>query len=174
MACERPAWQSSVSRLAPAARSLSGLFLSLSSDIWEFSCSRPGITLFFRLAMVDRTTYTDADHTPDLPLRQIFGRQRVPPDLCKTVADARLLTVETFAILGDTIAAVKQTLKAMITDPLQFGPGWTSSGTSSHHPSRGIEDMFYHAGPFCRSAGQDGRGSVQSPGNPGRGSRRVS
>ena len=122
MARTRPARQSSVSRLAPAAWSLSGLFSSLSSDMWEFSCSRPGTTLFFRLAMVDRTTYTDADHTPDLPLRQIFGRQRVPPDLCKTVADARLLTVETFAMLGDTIAAVKQTLKAMITDPLQFGP----------------------------------------------------
>ena len=27
--------------------------------------------------MVDRTKYTDADHTPDLPLRQIFGRQSV-------------------------------------------------------------------------------------------------
>ena len=72
--------------------------------------------------MVDRTVYTDAAHTPDLPLRQIFGRQRVPEDLCKRVADSKLLTVETFAMLGDTIAAVKTTLKALIPDPSHLGP----------------------------------------------------
>ena len=72
--------------------------------------------------MVDRTTYSDADHTPDLPLRQIFGRQRLPSDLCKTVADANLLTVETFSMLGDTIAAVKTTLKAIIPDEDKLGP----------------------------------------------------
>eukprot|EP00913_Durusdinium_trenchii_P014543 g13643.t1 len=73
--------------------------------------------------MVDRTVtvYSDADHTPDLPLRQIFGRQRVPTDLCKVVADAGLLTVETFAMLGDTIAAVKQTVKTMIGDDTKLG-----------------------------------------------------
>ena len=71
--------------------------------------------------MVDRTKYSDADHTPDLPLRQIFGRQRVNEDLCRTVADAGLLTVETFSMLGDTIAAVKQTLKVMIADDDKLG-----------------------------------------------------
>ena len=72
--------------------------------------------------MVDRTTYSDAAHTPDLPLRQIFGRQRLPEALCQTVADANLLTVETFSTLGDTIAAVKTTLKAIIPDQTKFGP----------------------------------------------------
>ena len=71
--------------------------------------------------MVDRTTY-DAARTPDLPLRQVFGRQRLPPDLCKLVADRRLLTVETFAMLGDNIAAVKTTLQAMIPDATDLGP----------------------------------------------------
>ena len=71
--------------------------------------------------MVDRTTY-DAANTPDLPLRQVFGRQRLPPDLCKIVADRKLLTVETFAMLGDNIAAVKTTLRAMIPDENDLGP----------------------------------------------------
>jgi hypothetical protein len=71
--------------------------------------------------MVDRTVYT-ADKTPDLPLRQILGRQRVSNELCKTAADAGLLNVETFAMLGDNIAGVKATLKTIIPDPASFGP----------------------------------------------------
>ena len=70
--------------------------------------------------MVDRTTY-DAAKTPDLPLRQIFGRQRVPEDLCQLVANKNLLTIETFAMLGDTIAAVKQTLRTLIGDVTLLG-----------------------------------------------------
>lgn len=71
--------------------------------------------------MVDRTTY-DSARTPDLPLRQVFGRQRLPTDLCRLVADRRLLTVETFAMLGDNIAAVKTTLQALIPDATDLGP----------------------------------------------------
>ena len=70
--------------------------------------------------MVDRTVYT-ADKTPELPLRQVFGRQCLEGALCKTVADAGLLTVERFAMLGDTIAAAKTTLKALIPDPTDLG-----------------------------------------------------
>eukprot|EP00435_Cladocopium_sp_Y103_P021205 s1508_g5.t1 len=70
--------------------------------------------------MVDRTVY-DPDKMPDLPLRQVFGRQRISNDLCKLVADAGLRSVETFAMLGDTIATVKQTLKTVIPDPAKFG-----------------------------------------------------
>lgn len=75
----------------------------------------------FSAAMVDRTTY-DAARTPDLPLRQVFGRQRLSPDLCKLVADRRLLTVETFAMLGDNIAEVKRTLQTMIPTATDLGP----------------------------------------------------
>lgn len=62
----------------------------------------------FSFSMVDRTVYDDAK-TPDLPLRQVLGRQRVHPDLCRLAADSGLLTVETFAMLGDDIASVKAT-----------------------------------------------------------------
>ena len=102
----------------------SGFFLRLfNHEPW--SCLRLSQhfsgQLQFQPVMVDRTVYSDADHTPDLPLRQIFGRQRVPTDLCKVVADAGLLTVETFAMLGDTIAAVKQTVKTMLADDSKLG-----------------------------------------------------
>jgi len=70
--------------------------------------------------MVDRTEYNDT-HVPDLAVRQVFGRQRVKSELCKLAADAGLLTVETFAMLGDDIAAVKATLKAMIPDAASLG-----------------------------------------------------
>ena len=70
--------------------------------------------------MVDRTNYTD-DTMPDLPLRQIFGRQRVPTDLCQLVATAGLRSVERFAMLGDNITTVKVTLKTLIPDADQFG-----------------------------------------------------
>lgn len=70
--------------------------------------------------MVDRTVY-DPDKTPDLPLRQVFGRQRVSQDLCKLAATSGLLTVETFAMLGDDIASVKNTLKSLVPDITSFG-----------------------------------------------------
>ena len=70
--------------------------------------------------MVDRTVYTP-EKTPDLPLRQVFGRQRVQQDLCKLAADSGLLTVETFAMLGDDIASVKATLKNLVPDHARFG-----------------------------------------------------
>lgn len=56
--------------------------------------------------MVDRTSY-DPAAVPELSLRQVFGRQRLPTALCRLMADKRMLTVEGFAMLGDTIAAVK-------------------------------------------------------------------
>ena len=62
--------------------------------------------------MVDRTVYAE-DFTPDLALRQVLGRQRVPQALCKVVADAGLLTVDRFAMLGDDIASVKASIKTL-------------------------------------------------------------
>lgn len=77
--------------------------------------------LFHRFigAMVDRTQYTDEAHTPKIALRQIFGRLALRSELCKSAADAGLLTVEVFAMLGDAAGAVKDTLKGLIpTDQL--------------------------------------------------------
>ena len=70
--------------------------------------------------MVDRTVY-DVAAVPELSLRQVFGRQRLPERLCRVIADKRLLTVETMAMLGDTIAAVKATLKTVIADDTLLG-----------------------------------------------------
>ena len=71
---------------------------------------------FCILIMVDRTVYTDADHTPELPLRQIFGQLKLNQDLCKLAADTGLLTVGHFAI-----ASVKDTVKNMMPDHSKFG-----------------------------------------------------
>ena len=65
--------------------------------------------------MVDRTVYDDAK-TPDLPLRQVLGRQRVHPDWCRLAADSGLLTVETFAM-----PSVKAMLRNLIPDHEKFG-----------------------------------------------------
>ena len=71
--------------------------------------------------MVDRTVYLDKARTPELALRQIFGRQRVPEDLCLLMADKGMLSVERMAMLGDSIASVKATLKAIVGDDTKFG-----------------------------------------------------
>ena len=71
--------------------------------------------------MVDRTAYAP-DKVPDLALRQIFERQRLDPGLCKLMADSKLLTVDMFAMLGESISAVKRTLQALIPDSTKFGP----------------------------------------------------
>ena len=70
--------------------------------------------------MVDRTHY-DPDSVPELSLRQVFGRQRLSKDLCRLMADKKMLTVEGFAMLGDTIAAVKTTLKTIVGDDTLLG-----------------------------------------------------
>jgi len=71
--------------------------------------------------MVDRTTY-DPAKVPDLALRQIFGRQRLDPALCKLMADSKLLTVDMFAMLGESITGVKTTLMNLVPDKTKFGP----------------------------------------------------
>ena len=70
--------------------------------------------------MVDRTIYPDG-RAPDLALRQVFGRQRLSNDLCLLMAEIGLSTVETFAMLGDTIAGVKETLKTLVPDHSKLG-----------------------------------------------------
>ena len=70
------------------------------------------VALFHK--MVDRTKYADEAHTPKIALRQIFGRMGLREGLCRAAADGGLLSVEVFAMLGDTASAVKTTLKTMI------------------------------------------------------------
>ena len=58
---------------------------------------------------------------PDLLLRQVYGRQRLPTALCLLMAESGLTTVEAFAMLGDTIAGVKATVKTIVADEAKLG-----------------------------------------------------
>ena len=79
--------------------------------------SDPRVWLSFSLdRMVDRTTYTDEDHTPKIALRQIFGRLNLKQNLCKLAADAGLLSVEVVAMLGDSAAAVKESINKLVPE----------------------------------------------------------
>ena len=64
---------------------------------------------------MDRTKYP-TDKVPDLALRQVFGRQKLSEPLCLLMSETGLTTLETFAMLGDTIPTVKATLKAIVAD----------------------------------------------------------
>ena len=64
--------------------------------------------------MVDRTTYSDEARTPKIALRQIFGRLGLRQELCKLAADSGLLSIEVVAMLGDTAAAVKESIKTLV------------------------------------------------------------
>ena len=64
--------------------------------------------------MVDRTAYADEAHTPKIALRQIFGRLGLRSELCRAAADGGLLSVEVFAMLGDTATAVKTALQTLL------------------------------------------------------------
>ena len=70
--------------------------------------------------MVDRTTYP-ADQVPELNLRQVFGLQRLPQNLCLLAAEVGLRSLDQWAVLGDSITDVKQTLKNLIPDPARLG-----------------------------------------------------
>ena len=65
--------------------------------------------------MVDcSTVYPHKDKVPELALRQIFGRACSWPR-------SGMLSIERMAMLGDTIASVKATLKAIVGDDTKFG-----------------------------------------------------
>ena len=77
------------------------------------------VGLFPFASMVDRTVYADEAHTPKIALRQIFGRLGLSSDLCRASADAGLLSVEVFAMLGDAAGPVKTSLQTLLpTDAL--------------------------------------------------------
>ena len=79
---------------------------------WE-----PGSRLLAQATkMVDRTAYADEAHTPKIALRQIFGRHALRDGLCRAAADAGLLSVEVFAMLGDTADKAKDSIRTMIPE----------------------------------------------------------
>ena len=78
------------------------------------------------------------------------------------MADVGLTTLETFAMLGDTIRTVKNTLKAIVADDNRFG-----DSVAKQELALTMEDLLHNAGTLRQSASQDGRGSFQGARNPG-------
>ena len=103
--------------------------------------------------MVDRTVYPDKDKVPELALRQIFGRQKLPESLCLLMADKGMLLVERMAMLGDNIVSVKATLKAIVGDNPKFGIDAPAQELSL--------TLLCSPGAYLRSPSEDGRGSVE-------------
>ncbi|CAJ1378545.1 unnamed protein product [Effrenium voratum] len=72
--------------------------------------------------MVDRTHYVSEDKMPKLALRQIFGRQQLSEHLCLAATEMGLLSIDTFAILGDSLTTAKDILKRLWPDLTALGP----------------------------------------------------
>ena len=64
--------------------------------------------------MVDRTVYPSKAATPDLALRQLFGRHKTPPEVCQLFASNGLLSVETVAVLGESHDSVRQNFAILV------------------------------------------------------------
>ena len=64
--------------------------------------------------MVDRTVYKSKEFTPQLALRNVFGRHHVPAPVCLLFADNDLLDVGTVAVMGDSFATVRQAFTRLV------------------------------------------------------------
>ena len=106
--------------------------------------------------MVDRTKYP-AGQVPDLSLRQVFGRQRLPENLCLLMAGCGLHNVETVAMLGESITAVKTTLRTIVEDEDKLGATEAAREIFSDILSSSVEDVLNTSRALRRSACQDGR-----------------
>ena len=71
--------------------------------------------------MVDRTNYSDKDHTPEQAVRNIFGRQRAPTKLCLLFAKFGLLTFDRIAQLGDDPSTVRKTFSRIVDGDVHLG-----------------------------------------------------
>ena len=64
--------------------------------------------------MVDRTVYNSKETTPDLALRQVFGRHKTPSEVCVLFANNNLLSIEVVAVLGDSHDSVRRNFAMLI------------------------------------------------------------
>ena len=71
--------------------------------------------------MVDRTSYSNKDHTPEQAVRNIFGRQRAPTKLCLLFAEFGLLTFDRIAQLGEDPATVRKTFSRIVDGDVKLG-----------------------------------------------------
>ena len=71
--------------------------------------------------MVDRTVYVDKDHAPEQAVRNIFGRQRAPANLCLLFAGKGLLSFDRIAQLGDDAAQVRKVFTVIVEGEDKLG-----------------------------------------------------
>ena len=89
------------------------------SEIWsEFQRvpSAPGI-----VSMVDTTRYPSVDGTPELAVRQIMVRARVPETLRLALAGKNLLDADAWAVVGESLSDFKENISRLMSD--QIGQG---------------------------------------------------
>ena len=100
---------------------------------------------------------------PDSALQQVFGRQRLSEKLCILAAEAGLINVETFAMLGDTIAGVKATLKTLVADETKLGDSAAAKELALNIAGSSLENLFESSGTLRSSSCKDGGRSFKSP-----------
>ena len=67
-------------------------------------------------AMVDLTAYPTLEATPELAVRQILVRARVPPDLRLAVAAKGLLDADTWAAVAETLESFKTNIARLLNE----------------------------------------------------------
>ena len=88
--------------------------------------------------MVDRTIYSDKDHTPEQAVRNIFGRQRAPTKLCLLFAEFSLLTFDRIAQLGEDPIYGQENVLPNCRWRCQIGRDRYGAGMQLAHSSRGL------------------------------------
>ena len=63
--------------------------------------------------MVDTTQYTSREKTPELALRQIFVRARLPEQIRLKLAENICIDADTIAAMGDSLSNFKEQAKAI-------------------------------------------------------------
>ena len=67
--------------------------------------------------MVDATDYKEGK-VPTQALKQVFGRLSIDSKICMMAVEAGLVSVENFAMLGDTVSSAKQTVAVIMESRL--------------------------------------------------------
>ena len=68
------------------------------------------------IAMVDATVYASIDETPELAVRQIFVKTRMPGQLRRLCADKGLLDADAWAAVADTLETFKANIQRLLTE----------------------------------------------------------
>ena len=87
----------------------------------QFRFGVQGLVFPFSRSMVYHTAYSNIDTTPELAVRNMFGRERVPAKLCLLFAGCGLLTSDRIYQLGQDPASVRKTFSLIIDGDDKLG-----------------------------------------------------